>query len=136
MVTLGLDLQQTGNLHRRSQEDRVKHFFHACWGNCRPSGTALTKSEKAKHLVEISLEPMPVPAQIRRSSFSLSFSLSLRNRFRFTLQMVAAAASKRRRISIFSRNLSAHCAGTLRVFGAFRRCWYLLAGDLAALRAG
>jgi hypothetical protein len=55
-----------------------------------------------------------VSAQMGRSSFSLSFSL--RNRFRFTLQMVAAAASNRRRISIFSRTLSTHCAGTLRVF--------------------
>ena len=32
----------------------------------------------------------------------------MRNRFRLTLQMVAAAASKRRRISVFSRTLSAH----------------------------
>ena len=27
MVTLGLDLQQTRNLHRSTQEDGVKHLF-------------------------------------------------------------------------------------------------------------
>ena len=27
MVTLGLDLKQAGNLHRRTQEDGVKHLF-------------------------------------------------------------------------------------------------------------
>src|SRR5258708_7296992 len=115
MVTLGLDLQQTGNLHRRSQEDCVKHFFPRVLGKLPSFGQSAHQIRKAKHLVEISLEPMPVSAQIGRSSFSLSFSL--RNRFRFTLQMVTAAASKRRRISIFSRTLSTHCAGTLRVFG-------------------
>jgi hypothetical protein len=99
----------------RSQEDGVKHFFPRVLGKLPSFGQSAHQIGEAKHLVELSLEPMPVSAQIFRSSFSLSFSL--RSRFRFTLQMVAAAASKRRRISIFSRTLSTHCAGTLRVFG-------------------
>jgi hypothetical protein len=71
-------------------------------------GQGTHQIRKAKHLVEISLEP--VPAQTWRSSFSLI------NRFRLTLQMVAAA-SKRRRISIFWRTFSANAAGMLRAFG-------------------
>src|SRR6266566_4059514 len=109
MVTLGLDLQQAGNLHRRPQEDRVKHFFPGVLGKLPPLGQGAYQIGKAKHLVEISLEP--VSGQGWRSSFSL------RNRFRLTLQMVAAAASKRRRISIFWRTFSTNSAGMLRAFG-------------------
>src|SRR3984893_3260005 len=112
MVTLGLDLQQAGNLHRRPQEDGVKHLFPRVLGKLPSLGQSAHQSREAKYLVEISLEP--VPAQICRSCLSLSFSL--RNRFRLTLQMVAAAASKRRRISIFSRTVSTHRVGMLRVF--------------------
>src|SRR5260370_31226546 len=94
MVTLGLDLQQAGNLHRRAQEDGVKHLFPGVLGKLPPLGQSAHQIGEAKHLVEISLEP--VWGQGCGSPFSL------RNRFRLTLQMVAAAASKRRRISILA----------------------------------
>jgi hypothetical protein len=74
-----------------------------------PLGQGGHSRRKAKHLIEISLKP--VPAQGRRPS------LSLRNRFRLTLQMVAAAASKRRRISILWRTFSAHSAEMLSALG-------------------
>src|SRR6202042_2693789 len=115
MVTLGLDLQQAGNLHRRPQEDGVKYLFPRVLGKLPSLRQRAHQIRKAKHLVEISLEPMPVSAQTWRSFFALSFSW--RNRFRLTPQMVAAAASKRRRISIFSRTFSTKSAGMLRAFG-------------------
>src|SRR5258708_12655885 len=116
MVTLGLDLQQTGNLHRRSQEDCVKHFFPRVLGKLPSFGQSAHQIRKAKHLVELSLEPMPASAQMGRSSFSLSFSL--RNRFRFTLQMVAAPPSTPRPISTSPRTLSPHSAPTRSVFAS------------------
>src|SRR6202021_1658337 len=113
MVALGLDLQQAGNLHRRPQEDGVKYLFPRVLGKLPSLRQSAHQSREAKHLVEISL--VPVPAQTWRSFFALSFSW--RNRFRLTPQMVAAAASKRRRISIFSRTFSTKSAGMLRAFG-------------------
>src|SRR5260370_40187771 len=89
MVTLGLNLKQAGNLHRRTQEDGGKHLFPRVLGKLPSLGQSAHQSREAKHLVEISLEP--VSGQSWRSSFSLS------NGFKLTLQMVAAAASKRRR---------------------------------------
>src|SRR5258707_11220024 len=82
----------------------VKHLFPRVLWKLPSLGESTHQIGEAKHLVEISLEP--VPGQIWRSSFSL------RNRFRLTLQMVAAAASKRRRISIFLRTFSTNSAGT------------------------
>jgi hypothetical protein len=113
METLGLDLQQTGNLHRRTQEDCVKHFFPlSTRARETPSfGQSAHQIRKAKHLVEIGLEPVPVLAQTWRSLFSLSFSL--RNRLRLMPQMVAAA-SKRRRSRLFSRTFASYSAGMLR----------------------
>src|SRR5256885_14483567 len=115
MVTFCLHLQQAGNLHSRTQEDGVKHLFPGVLWKLPSLGQSAHQIGEAKHLVEISLEPVPVPAQLWRSSFSLSFSL--RKRFRLTAQIVAAAASKRRRISIFSRTFSTHRAGMLEAFG-------------------
>src|ERR1700730_463461 len=115
MVTLGLDLQQAGNLHRRPQEDGVNHLFPRVLGKLPSLGQSAHQSREAKHLVEIGLEPVPVPAQTWRSFFSLIFSL--RNRLRLTPQMVAAAASKRRRISIFSRTLSTSSSVKFSPFG-------------------
>src|SRR6266404_5557991 len=109
MVTFCLDLKQAGNLHRRTQEDGVKHLFPSVLRKLPSLGQSAYQSREAKHLVEVSLEP--VPGQTWRSSFSL------RNRFRLTLQMVAAAASKRRRISIFWRTISTNSAGMLKAFG-------------------
>src|SRR6266478_5860725 len=109
MVTLGLDLKQAGNLHRRTQEDGVKHLFPRVLRKLPSLGQSTYQIREAKHLVEISLEP--VPGQTWRSSFSL------RKRFRLSLQMVAAAASKRRRIAIFSRTWSTHSAGMFSAFG-------------------
>jgi hypothetical protein len=71
MVALGLDLQQAGNLHRRTQKDRVQHFFPGMLGKLPSLGQSAHQIREAKHLVEISLEP--VPAQICRSSFSFLF---------------------------------------------------------------
>src|SRR5690242_21475389 len=98
MVTLGFDLKQAGNLHCGTQEDGVKHLFPRVLGKLPSLGQSADQSREAKHLIEISFEPVSV--QTWRSSFSL------RNRLRLTLQMVAAAASKRRRISIFWRTFS------------------------------
>src|SRR6266403_2196072 len=109
MVTFCLHLKQAGNLHSRTQEDGVKHLFPRVLGKLPSLGQSAHQSGEAKHLVEISLEP--VPGQPWRPSFSL------RNRFRLTLQMVAAATSKRRRISIFWRTFSTNSAGMLRAFG-------------------
>src|SRR3989440_1125551 len=109
MVTFCLDLKQAGNLHRRTQEDGVKHLFPRVLWKLPSLGQSAHQIRKAKLLVEISLEP--VPGQTWRSSFSLI------NRFRLTLQMVAAAASKRRRISIFWRTFSAKPAGMLSALG-------------------
>src|SRR5271157_1991422 len=109
MMTLGLDLQQAGNLHCGTQEDGVKHLFPRVLRKLPSLGQSAHQIREANHLVEIRLEP--VSGQTWRSSFSL------RNRLRFTRQMVAAAASKRRRISIFSRTLSTNSAGMLRAFG-------------------
>src|ERR1700682_3884264 len=109
MGTFGLDLKQAGNLHRRTQEDGVKHLFPRVLGKLPPLGQSAHQIGEAKHLVEISLEP--VPGLTWRSSFSW------RNRFRLTLRMVAAAASKRRRISIFSRALSTSSGGMLSALG-------------------
>src|SRR5271169_501457 len=108
MVTFCLHLQQAGNLHSRTQEDGVKHLFPRVLWKLPSLGQSAHQIGEAKHLVEISLEP--VPGHTWRSSFSL------RNRFRLTLQMVAAA-SKRRRISIFWRTISTSSAGMLRAFG-------------------
>src|SRR5438046_9073749 len=109
MVTFCLDLQQAGNLHRRTQEDGVKHLFPRVLWKLPSLGQRARQIGEAKHLVEISLEAEP--AQTWRSFFSLS------NRFRLTLQMVAAAASKRRRISIFVRTIPNRSDGILRAFG-------------------
>jgi hypothetical protein len=109
MVTFGLDLQQAGNLHRRTQENGVQHLLSSVLGKLPSFGQSAHQSGEAKHLVEISLEP--VPDQTGRSFFSW------RNRFRLSLQMAAAAASKRRRISIFWRTLSTSSAGMLRALG-------------------
>src|SRR6202158_4663437 len=84
-------------------------IFPRVLGKLPSLGQSAHQIGEAKHLVEISLEP--VPGQTWRSSFSL------RNRFKLTLQMVAAAASKRRRISIFWRTFSANSAGMLSAFG-------------------
>src|SRR5436189_6112172 len=108
MVTFCLDLQQAGNLHRRTQEDGVKHLFPRVLWKLPSLGQRAHQIGEAKHLVEISLEA--VPGQTWRSFFSL------RNRFRLTLQMVAAAASKRRRISIVWRTFSTNSARILRAF--------------------
>src|SRR5207245_1774840 len=111
MVTLGLDLQQAGDLHGGTQEDGIQYFFPGVLRKLPSLGQSTHQIREAEHLVEISLEPVPVPAQLWRSSFSL------RNRFRLTPQIVAAAVSKRRRISIFSRTFSTKCAGMSRAFG-------------------
>src|SRR5437762_3560453 len=109
MVTFCLDLQQAGNLHRRTQEDGVKHLFPRVLWKLPSLGQRAHQIGAAKHLVEIRLEA--VPAQTCRSFFPL------RNRFRLTWQMVAAAESKRRRSSSFWRTFSTNSAGTLRAFG-------------------
>src|SRR2546429_7940859 len=93
MVTFCLDLQQAGNLHRRAQEDGVKHLFPRVLWKLPSLGQRAHQIGEAKHLVEISLEA--VPCQTWRSFFSL------RNRFRLTLQMVAAGTLKRLVILIF-----------------------------------
>lgn len=108
-MTLGLDLKQAGNLHGGTQEDGLKHFLPGVLWKLAALGKSTHQIRKAEHFVEISLES--VSAQDCHSS------LSLRNRFRLTPQMVAAAASKRRRISVFSRTLSAQWAGMLKAFG-------------------
>src|SRR5207245_11350376 len=95
MVTLGLDLQQAGDLHGGTQEDGIKYFFPGVLRKLPSLGQSTHQIREAEHLVEISLEPMPVPAQLRRSSFPL------RNRVRFTPQILAAVASKRRGTSLF-----------------------------------
>src|SRR5712692_11949592 len=109
IATLGLDLQQAGNLHGCTQEDGVKHLLPAVLWKLPALRQSAHQIRKAKHLIQISLEP--VAAQVCWSSFSL------RNRFRLMRQMEAAAASKRRRISILSRTCSANSAGMLRAFG-------------------
>ena len=109
LATLGLDLKQAGNLHGGTQEDGIKHLLPGVLWKLSALRQGSHQIRKAKHLVEISLEP--VPGQAWRSSFSL------RNRFRLTPQMVAAAASKRRRISIFWRTFSANSAGMLKSLG-------------------
>jgi ABC-type lipoprotein release transport system permease subunit len=55
MVRLGLDLRQTGDLHRRSQKDCVKHFFPRVLGKLPSFGQSAHQIRKAKHLVEIRL---------------------------------------------------------------------------------
>src|SRR2546429_9464597 len=95
MVTFCLDLQQAGNLHRRAQEDGVKHLFPRVLWKLPSLGQRSHQIGEAKHLVEISLEAGP--GQTWRSFFSL------RNRFRLTLLMVSAAPSKRPGISVFWR---------------------------------
>src|SRR2546430_15041757 len=109
MVTFCLHLQQAGNLHSRTQEDGVKHLFPRVLWKLPSLGQSAHQIGEAKHLVEISLEP--VPDQTWRSFFSL------RNRFRLTLQMVVAGASKRRLISILLPTKSTSSAGMLRAFG-------------------
>src|SRR6266571_5022200 len=74
LATLGLDLKQAGNLHGGAQEDSVKHLLPWVLWKLSALGQGSHQIRKAKHLVEISLEP--VPGQTWRSSFSL------RNRFR------------------------------------------------------
>src|SRR6266478_5764321 len=111
IATLGLDLEQARNLHGGTQEDRVEYLLPGVLRKLPPLRQGFHQSREAKHLVQISLEP--VPDQTGRPPFFFS----LRNRFRLTPQMVAAAASKRRRISIFSRTFSASSAGMLRAFG-------------------
>src|SRR6266404_3836833 len=109
MVTFCLHLKQAGNLHSRTQEDGVKHLFPRVLWKLPSLGQRAHQIGEAKHLVEISLDP--VPGQTWRSFFSL------RNRFRLTLQMVAAAPSKRPRIAIFCRASATNSAGMLRAFG-------------------
>src|SRR5437762_11424524 len=69
MVTFCLDLQQAGNLHRRTQEDGVKHLFPRVLWKLPSLGQSAHQIGEAKHLVEISLEA--VPGQTWRSFFSL-----------------------------------------------------------------
>ncbi len=94
-------------------------FFPCVLGKLPSFGQSAHQIRKAKHLVEISLEPVPVPAQ-KLGDLSFSLSFSLRNRCRFTLQMVAAAASKRWRIAIFLRTVSTHGVGMLETSSACR----------------
>jgi hypothetical protein len=64
MVTLGLDLKQAGNLHGGTQEDGVKYFVPRVLWKLPSLGQSTHQIREAEHLVEISLEPVPVPAQL------------------------------------------------------------------------
>ena len=90
--------EEAGNLHRRTQEDGVKHLFPRVLGKLPSLGQSAHQSREAKHLVEISLEL--VSGQSWRSSFSLS------NRFKLTSQMVAAAASKSAHLDLLAHLLN------------------------------
>ena len=59
MVTFCVDLQQAGNLHSCTQEDRVKHLFPRVLWKLPSLGQSAHQIGEAKHLVEISLEPVP-----------------------------------------------------------------------------
>jgi hypothetical protein len=51
MVTLSLDLQQAGNLHRRTQKDRVQHFFPGMLGKLPSLGQSAHQIREAKHSI-------------------------------------------------------------------------------------
>ena len=59
LATLGLDLKQAGNLHGGAQEDGVKHLLPGVLWKLAALGQSAHQIRKAKHLVEISLEPVP-----------------------------------------------------------------------------
>jgi hypothetical protein len=55
-AALGFDLQQTGYLHGRPQEDRIKHLFPGMPRRVAAFRQRADLARKIKHLVEISLE--------------------------------------------------------------------------------
>ena len=58
-AALGLDLQQAGDLHGRSQEDRLKHLLPGMGRRLAALRQRVHQLGKAEHLVEVSLEPVP-----------------------------------------------------------------------------
>jgi len=90
-TALGFDLQQTGHLHGRPQEDRIQHLVPGMLWRLAAFGQCAHQVGEVEHLVEVSLEPV--------SGQAYRFSFCLRNLLRLMPQTVAAAASKRRRIS-------------------------------------
>ena len=58
-AALGFDLQQTGNLHGRSQEDRMEHLLPSMPGRLATFRERVHELGKVEHLVEVNLESVP-----------------------------------------------------------------------------
>ena len=54
--TLGLDLQQAGNLHGGTQEDGVKHLLPTVLWKLPALGQSVHQGGEAKYFIEISLQ--------------------------------------------------------------------------------
>src|SRR6266568_4490526 len=59
LATLGLDLQQAGNLHGGTQEDGVKYFLPAVLWKLPALRQGVHQSGEAKYFIEIGLQAVP-----------------------------------------------------------------------------
>jgi len=59
IATLGLDLQQTGNLHGGTQEDGVKHLLPPVLWKLPALGQSVHQGGEAKYFIEIGLQAVP-----------------------------------------------------------------------------
>jgi hypothetical protein len=59
MAAIGFDLQQTGDLHTRAQEDRIKYLLPGVPWGLASLRQSVHETRESKHLIEVSLEAVP-----------------------------------------------------------------------------